>query len=95
MLPSPYYTEPGITLYCGNSQEILPELPQCGLLLCDPPYGLDWMEGAPNLSLPKQKWDQLPSEELIRLCVLKAEHAIVWGGNYLCNALGSWRTPLV
>jgi DNA modification methylase len=97
LLPKPYHSEAGITLYCGNSEEILPELPQCGLLLCDPPYGLSWNANSEIMSIkPKHaEWDKLPSKDLLRSCVEKCEHGIVWGGNYLCEALGPWRTPLI
>jgi site-specific DNA-methyltransferase (adenine-specific) len=39
---SPYYSEDGITLYCGDCREILPILPDksVDLVLTDPPYGL-------------------------------------------------------
>lgn len=35
----PYYEHAGITIYCGDSREILPTLSPCGILLADPPYG--------------------------------------------------------
>jgi len=34
----PYYQEGGITIYCGDCREILPELPKVDLVLTDPPY---------------------------------------------------------
>ena len=44
MLPKPYYEEPGVTLYCGDCLEILPELRDIGLFFTSPPYNLG---GAP------------------------------------------------
>lgn len=41
-LPAPYYERNGITIYCGDCREILPELPQVDLVLADPPYGIDY-----------------------------------------------------
>ena len=50
-LPKPYYDEDGITLYCGDCREILPEFPDKSFDLCltSPPYdslrtyqGFDW-----------------------------------------------------
>lgn len=35
----PYYQHAGITIYHGDCREVLPQLPACDLLLCDPPYG--------------------------------------------------------
>lgn len=39
-LPTPYYDEDGITIYCGDCRDILPELEpgSVDLLLTDPPY---------------------------------------------------------
>jgi len=36
---TPYYTEPGITIYHGDCREILPTLGKVDLVLTDPPYG--------------------------------------------------------
>jgi DNA modification methylase len=44
-LPKTYYQEDGITLYCGDCMEILPQLEKVDLVLTDPPYGVnkaDW-----------------------------------------------------
>src|SRR3990167_8409825 len=38
-LPVPYYTEPGITLYCGDAREILPLLKPVDMIFTDPPFG--------------------------------------------------------
>jgi site-specific DNA-methyltransferase (adenine-specific) len=38
-LPAPYYSHGGITIYCADCREILPELPKVDLVLTDPPYG--------------------------------------------------------
>jgi site-specific DNA-methyltransferase (adenine-specific) len=37
---TPYYEEPGITIYCGDCAEIAPTLGQFDLLCTDPPYGI-------------------------------------------------------
>ena len=49
-LPEPYYEADGITIYCGDSREILPQL-TADLVLTDPPYGFrkaDWDASAPT-----------------------------------------------
>jgi site-specific DNA-methyltransferase (adenine-specific) len=40
-LPTPYYSEDGITLYCGDCREVLPALPERSIdcIFTDPPYG--------------------------------------------------------
>lgn len=41
MLPKPYYEEPGVTLYCGDCLEILPELECSGVsVVTDSPYAI-------------------------------------------------------
>jgi site-specific DNA-methyltransferase (adenine-specific) len=52
LLPEPYYRESGLTLYCGDCFELLPEMPNCDLVLTDPPYGVgvaDWDNYVPSL----------------------------------------------
>lgn len=71
MLPEPYYTEAGITLYCGNCFEILPQLPQCDLVIADPPYGVGIAD-----------WDnQVPSLEWLEVARRKAPIVMVTPGN--------------
>ncbi len=41
----PYYEEPGITIYCGDARNILPEIEQADLICTDPPYGLNYNNG--------------------------------------------------
>ena len=36
----PYYEEPGITIYCADCRDVLPQLPKVDLVLTDPPYGV-------------------------------------------------------
>jgi len=38
---TPYYSEPGITIYHGDCRDILPHLPKVDLVLTDPPYGIN------------------------------------------------------
>ena len=75
-------------LWHGDCREILPTLPECDLILTDPPYGLgdklkggngEWSGGfeiAPE-------WDKtVVPLWLILQVVDKGKSAIVWGGNY-------------
>lgn len=36
----PYYEEDGITIFCGDCREILPQLPKVDAVITDPPYGV-------------------------------------------------------
>lgn len=38
----PVYEHAGITIYCGDCREILPQLPKVDLVLTDPPYGMEF-----------------------------------------------------
>ena len=51
----PYYEEDGITLYCGDCREILPQLKDKGFDLCltDPPYGVSWQSNWRNDTFEK------------------------------------------
>ena len=44
-LPTPYYDEGGITIYCGDCREVLP-LVKADVVVTDPPYGIDYDGGA-------------------------------------------------
>lgn len=102
MLPEPYYSKNGITIYCASAEDVLPLLGEkAGLLLTDPPYGLNnWKSGGGhNLSedeiLEVSEWDNRPSQALMDAALASADCAIVWGGNYLGHLLGSCRAPLI
>ncbi len=41
-LPTPYYEADGITIYCGDCRDILPEI-NADVLVTDPPYGMDFV----------------------------------------------------
>ena len=37
---APYYEEPGITIYCADCRDVLPQLPEDAAIVSDPPYGM-------------------------------------------------------
>jgi site-specific DNA-methyltransferase (adenine-specific)/modification methylase len=41
-LPKPYYEQDGITIYCGDCREILPQLSLGNTIISDPPYGINF-----------------------------------------------------
>jgi DNA modification methylase len=47
-LPTPYYSQDGITIYCGDCREILPHLDKVDLVLTDPP----WIAGTGKMTRP-------------------------------------------
>jgi site-specific DNA-methyltransferase (adenine-specific) len=98
----PYYERGGITIYHGDCREVMPILPRFDLMLTDPPYGIgSWsanhtggfMSAAEALAV--RDWDVAPDGETLRALVEMATYSIVWGGNYLIDALGRTRSPLI
>jgi site-specific DNA-methyltransferase (adenine-specific) len=39
---TPYYQDEAVTLYHGDSREVLPTLPTDAAIVSDPPYGMNW-----------------------------------------------------
>jgi site-specific DNA-methyltransferase (adenine-specific) len=86
----PFYDRDGITIYHGDNRKILPLLEDFDLLLTDPPYGLGEHGGAcrtrgrPGYAKHENLgWDkEPPAEWVLKMCIEKADTAMVWGGNY-------------
>ena len=76
-------------LWHGDCREILPTLPECDLILTDPPYGIGYAATpcvGKNRKSDKHEskdWDdETPPDWLFGLMQEKAKTMIVWGGNY-------------
>jgi len=41
---TPYYDQGGVTIYCGDARDIVPQLSGWDTYTCDPPYGTGWYE---------------------------------------------------
>lgn len=80
-------------LWHGDCREVLPLLPECDLILTDPPYGIgaDRTRNTPEdgwVDYGCEGWDkERPPLWLFGLFLEKAKHTIVWGGNYFTDAL--------
>lgn len=77
------------TLYLGDCREILPSLPRHDLILTDPPYGISYAsnpivgKGKKASNHAAKDWDEeVPPLWVFGLMQEKADHLIVWGGNY-------------
>jgi site-specific DNA-methyltransferase (adenine-specific) len=91
---SVYYSDDYVTLYHGDSREILPTLPQADLCLTDPPYGIAgiWKGGfsskhgwgkASTEAGVRNEWDgAAPDADLLALVLSSGRDAVIWGGNY-------------
>ena len=106
MLPDPYYSHAGITIYHGDCREILPHLPKVDLVLTDPPYGIDIVKtGCIGASGGKSTvrdygisdWDAKPiSAEVWSLVQGASSDQIVFGFNHFIESgFGSTRCVLV
>lgn len=59
-LPEPYYDRDGITIYHGDSRDILPLLDPVDLVLTDPPYGVQKQERTyERITGPAAAWDDV------------------------------------
>lgn len=67
-------------LWHGDCREILPTLPQCDLLLTDPPYGIADLGGKWGKKA-EWHWDTKPADNEEQF-LLAGKMQIVWGGNY-------------
>jgi len=82
----------------GDCLEIMPHLDRVDAVVTDPPYGIfksadsnGKMFGKETIySLDKKAagWDQRPSKDFLR-SLMCAKAYIVWGGNYLADAMGA------
>lgn len=67
----------------SDCRDILPMLPRVDLLCTDPPYGINIAANPVRQKHEKLNWDaDVPSADLIALCIQAGDQAIVWGGNY-------------
>ena len=93
----------GVTLYQGDSLEVLPLLEGVDAVITDPPYGENAFNGSSTRArfgmCRYDNWDKRVSDETIKAVVSAAEIVAIWGGNYYANLLEPskgwlvWRKP--
>ena len=77
-------------IWHGDCRDILPTLPQCDLILTDPPYGIGeaLVKGGRGGSFERlisgnaAEWDVTPDKEVFDLFFNHSKNQIFWGGNY-------------
>ena len=92
----PYYEQDGITIYHGDGRDIVPALGFGGLVLTDPPYGINYKKrGRTKAALCADyapvEGDAEPFDPSWLLDVGSAR--ILWGGNHFASRLpdsGGW-----
>ena len=77
-----YYQDASVTIYHGDSFEIIPKLGRFDLMLTDPPYGLKMSGGTwgKKMDATYKAWDA-ETKDLTPL-LTKARDQVIWGGNY-------------
>lgn len=94
---TPYYEHDGITIYHGDCREVLPQLSGIGLILADPPYGIDFKTNFTRLpgggqDHPPVFGDREPFEpshlNISRFCIL-------WGAQNFARHLPPSNTWIV
>lgn len=93
-LPTPYYDKDGITIYCADCRDVLPNLQPVDLVLTDPPYGINHPTDyksrgrdclAPCRDYPPVFEDDRPFDPSFVLSY--SDRHILWGGNYFADKL--------
>jgi site-specific DNA-methyltransferase (adenine-specific) len=95
---TPYYQEDGITIYCGDCREIMPQLEPVDLVLTDPPYGIGYNPKRKRRSTQpgrnRDKWDSHIWEKIIGdesefdpSSLLQFGSVIAWGANNYAHML--------
>jgi site-specific DNA-methyltransferase (adenine-specific) len=84
VLPVPFYRDEYVTIYHGDSREIVPMLGRFDLMLTDPPYGLaEKLVGGTWGKAFEGKYKDWDAEApCLEHLMQAADKSIVWGGNY-------------
>lgn len=97
-LPKPYYEEPGITIYHGDSKEILPKIETMSVdcIVTDPPYGIDYHSAWRSVEKKKDKIANDGLTEYISMLpwmLREFQRVIKDGGVVACCCAGGGGTP--
>ena len=95
---TPYYSEDGITIYCGDCRDVLPEIATADLVIADPPYGmaLDTDYSGMNGWTGKGKnWPPVVGDDgpFDPSHLLRFSRLVLWGANHYASRLpdsGGW-----
>lgn len=83
----PYYKNSKVTIYNGNSLELLPEIENIASIITDPPYGLNKKMSGGTWGVKYGhgdmiEWDYLLEAEHIELLLKTGNEQIIWGANH-------------
>lgn len=80
----PYFQDEGVTIYCGDAAEVLPQVAVCDLLVTDPPYGVDFQSNRRQKRLDKiagddGTYDAAPVLDAALRRIGRGRHAYIFG----------------
>lgn len=89
---TPFYQDSLITLYCGDSREIVPQVEGVNLVLTDPPHGVALGTKKANSDIKKQRGPYLSTDDtpetvasvvvpIIQQCIERFKRVVVTPGN--------------
>src|SRR6185503_12817134 len=92
----PYYEQDGISIYCGNSLEILPDI-QADCFFADPPYGVNLEARTTKHSICIDSYTMIDDtpEYVEQVCVPIIQHAIkyIGRGAVTSGTRNLWKYP--
>jgi DNA modification methylase len=96
----PFYQDECCTIYNADCRKVLPWLDRFDLLLTDPPYGMNAMNGSRYRKrygiTSETNWDSdRPKPSTFDEMLNSADNAIIWGMNYFCDLLPPHKRSLV
>ena len=86
-------TGPGYRLILGDCLDVLPRLGRVDAIICDPPYGINIINGGGRgingwRDYGVGGWDKLrPGKEIFSTMLGMSKTVVVWGGNYFTDYL--------
>jgi len=93
----PYYEHDGITIFHGDCREVLLSIAATGVLITDPPYGMDYTSGTGGRAGHRrgERWEPVTGDDapFDPSHLLGFETSILWGANWYANKLppsGGW-----
>lgn len=87
----PYFEADGITIYCGDSREIVPRLVGVEAVITDPPYGISLDTNYASRKRGVSRIDYTPvhgdTEPFDPTHLLAFPQIVLWGANYYARSL--------
>lgn len=92
-LPKPYYQGHGVTLYCADALDILPDLTGIRLIVTDPPYSFGLMSTAQETKTGS--WMDIMNSAFFYAEVLRHFRRLIENHSGAAWVFNSWRSQVV